>query len=251
MSFIHPVSIEYISADHWDDVERELPIIQGMNFDLQMGFVEQAALLINCTNYSLSIHANCGEDEVIIYMLMLLNIFSPHRFLANAHILAAVAPIHAKLLQFLRQYLEAVHPQQVYSSTASDRFPNECTASVTYTELVPNFERFTVLGIYLPALEALSPELRQRLQNMLIYPRIEYHIDRNLLAGFGLVLEPGAVQNSLRSDWRWLFAFCMAALNDVRVDEVSQRDYEMRRGISNQYTPLILELFPDSSSKRT
>ena len=244
------MSIEYISAGHWDDVDRELPIIQGMSYDLQMGFVEETALLINCTNYSLSIHANCGEDEVIIYLLMLLNIFSPHRFLANAHILAAVAPIHAKLLQFLRQYLEAVHPQQVYSFststfTASDRFPNESTASGTYTELVPDFERSTILGIYLPELEALSPELRERLQNMLFYPRIEHHIDRNLLAGFGLVLEPAAVQNSLRSDWRWLFAFCVAALNDVRVDEVSQRDYEMRRAISNQYTPLILELFSD------
>lgn len=35
---------------------------------------------------------------------------------------------------------------------------------------------------------------------------------------------------------------CVAALNDVRMSEVTVRDYEVRWGLSQQYTPLFNEL---------
>ena len=48
-------------------------------------------------------------------------------------------------------------------------------------------------------------------------------------------------------DWRWLFAFCVAALNDVRVDEVSFNDMEARIGASRKFTPLLYEILASAS----
>ena len=45
-----------------------------------------------------------------------------------------------------------------------------------------------------------------------------------------------------RECWREQFAFCVAALNDVRMSEVTLRDHELRWAISEQYTPLFNEL---------
>ncbi len=55
-------------------------------------------------------------------------------------------------------------------------------------------------------------------------------------------LPPAYGNHPLQVDHQWLFAFCVAALNDRRVDEVSQRDYEMRLAVSEKYSPLIHEL---------
>ena len=50
-------------------------------------------------------------EEVVPFLLALLNVLSPHRFLgALSELLADVEPIHARWLQFLRQYLESIQP---------------------------------------------------------------------------------------------------------------------------------------------
>ena len=45
----------------------------------------------------------------------------------------------------------------------------------------------------------------------------------------------------------WLFAFCVAALNDVCVDEVSFNDMEARIGASRKFTPLLYEMLASAS----
>ena len=88
------------------------------------------------------------------------------------------------------------------------------------------------------------PALRERFATLVQYEHVS---DRAPASGAGaLALFPecdgGLVDATGRAGWRWLFAFCIAALNDPRVAEVSQRDYDTRLAISNQFTPLIREM---------
>ena len=68
--------------------------------------------MINSVNFAIGIHQHCGRDALLMYLIVLINIFSPHRYLAKPHLLAAVTPLHAKLLEFLRQYLEVSSQQR-------------------------------------------------------------------------------------------------------------------------------------------
>ena len=72
----------------------------------------------------------------------------------------------------------------------------------------------------------LSAEQQNQLANLIAIPPISERVPTS--------------PNRSRVDW--LLAFCVEALNDVRVDEVSQNDYNISVDVSEQYTPLIMEL---------
>lgn len=54
-----------------------------------------------------------------------------------------------------------------------------------------------------------------------------------------------------KPEWSEKFAFCVAALNDVRMSEVTLRDHELRWAISEQYTPLFIELLSIAQPQQT
>ena len=62
-------------------------------------------MLINLSNYTAEVVDAIGDDKLLRVLIGFINLLSPHRFAANSLLLAAVTPIHASLLQFLRQYL--------------------------------------------------------------------------------------------------------------------------------------------------
>lgn len=249
---------------------------------------------------------------------------SPHRFLGEPQILAAVVPLHARLVQFLRQYLElrfpcgAPTPRRSITSIArnstssfSDAQPlshngngigdaststsrtdsgaidnlnlseSESKSQVTHLPvLMLDFDNSTILGHPLPALASAMPEQRIRLGAMVNYSLIHDNVDVSLLASLGFThkdwtptpdqpdvlsgsgshIESAAASASAErsdlqrdsmcccnDDWRWLFAFCIAALNDIRMDEVSQQAYAIRLAMSTRFTPLVMELLSRAS----
>ena len=111
-----------------------------------------------------------------------------------------------------------------------------------------------MIGIHLPGLAALTREQRDHLRSLIVDLRIHDQVDYTMLEKFSLRVPLLSNLNSNRSsacentnmkietDWRWKFAFCVAALNDHRMSEVTLRDQEVRWALSQQYTPLINEL---------
>lgn len=252
-------------------------------------------------------------------MIVLLGIFSPHRFLGNTRLLASVMPLHAKLLEFLRQYLEGSYwkgplcnqnfnykitnteydnvaryesiSQQIHTGFLTkpnllDTFSNStmcsfsnyrstpslvptiniaahcwrvCTRRPPTPTITPDFEACSMFGTHLPGLAALTQEQRDRLKSMIVNVRIHDQVDWQMLEAFGF----GATQFSspraqalegsgssacahmsteLEANWRWRFVFCVTALNDPRMSEVTLPDRDVRWALSQQYTPLMNEL---------
>ena len=96
----------------------------------------------------------------------------------------------------------------------------------TLIYVTPDASKICAFGHSLAAFERLAVEDRQRFASQIRYPLISSRVH----------LPP----NCTRADW--LFAFCVSALNDPRVDEVSQRDYYLRLNATEKYTPIITEL---------
>ena len=46
-----------------------------------------------------------GSDQIIIYVIILLAFFSPHKFLADHSFVAELLPVHSRYVQFLKQYI--------------------------------------------------------------------------------------------------------------------------------------------------
>lgn len=116
MAFVHWVSPEYVKSGHPNDCVRVNLFVDVANIELCAGLLETSAVMVNSVNFAIAIHQHCGRDELLMYMIVLLTIFSPHRYMAKPNLLAAVTPLHAKLLEFLRQYLEDSYRQRALSS---------------------------------------------------------------------------------------------------------------------------------------
>ena len=315
MAFVHPVSPEYVNAGHPDDTVRINSVLDVANIELSSGVVDTTAVIINSFNFAIGIHLHCGRDYLLMYMIVLLNIFSPHRYLADPHLLSAVSPLHARLLEFLKIYLEnsshqpllTADPLQAYQiqqygqspyppipasqsqSPPSFEFPPNvpltsnlqspytptlpptspahevpsCTrlrfkCRPLASRITPDFEQCTMFGTFVPGLATLSNEQRELFKSLLVNSRICDQLDKRMLQQFGLSGPPkcplaaaacsssqdpySPSQHEPEDDWRAEFAVCIAALNDVRMSEVTVRDYEVRWGLSQQYTPLFNEL---------
>ena len=313
MAFIHPVGAEWV-AGHPDDVERVCSFLDLTNIELCNGRLDTTAVLINIVNFTLGLHIHCGNDELLSYLIVLLVIFSPHRFLSDSRLLAAVTPLHARLIEFLRIYLEgtywrgstsiciqnlnqskqhAIINEDCYCTTSQqhnsdfskltfldsavaashDGYSSTFSYPINHSEytgswrvchrrplvptITPDFEACTMVGIHLPGLAALKREQRDHLRSLIVDLRIHDQMDYTMLEKFGLrvpLLSNLCASNStsssacestnteIETDWRWKFAFCVSALNDHRMSEVTLRDQEVRWALSQQYTPLINEL---------
>ena len=223
---------------------------------------QAAAFYLNCANYTAEVRAFFGREDIMVpYFLVLLNVFSPHRFLAAPDELSAVTPIHARLLQCFYQYLERTYAHTQLSlppSTPSSRSalgPEQSPIRPYDVQVSASAdgeaEQFTIYGEPSAPLAALAPADRARFIALIDYSRISSRVlasrqQASYSSAGALAPNPYSSINCV--DWRWLFDFCVAALNDVRVDEVSQRDYEMRMAISSKFTPLIAELLNPLSS---
>lgn len=187
--------------------------------------IEAETLLINTVNYTLEVLAAIGDDQVLRTLIVLINLLSPHRFSSSstANLLATLTPLNAVLFQFLRQYIRRKYPHREQRPLNADGGANTEYSRIFVSSDTAHLVAF---GHHVPAFEQLRLEDRERLASFLQYPPISSRVH----------LQP----NWSHADW--LFAFCVAALNDPRVDEVSQRDYSMKIASSKQYTPLILEL---------
>lgn len=182
--------------------------------------------------------------------------FSPHRFLAHPGLLASLGPIHARYLQFLKQYLALSYAHLQFSlflSGATNSPTDDENRRLFYGplhNLLPvlrvDFDAGSIAGHPVPALrpDAISPSLCEKFSALLYYEHVSDRAPATGAAALSLFpdCEGGLVDATGRAGWRWLFAFCIAALNDPRVAEVSQRDYDTRLAISNQFTPLIREM---------
>lgn len=62
-----------------------------------------------------SLHARFGRDLVLFYILLLIDLFSPHRFKSDYELLQVLVPAHARCVQFLEHYL-----RRHYSESAAD-----------------------------------------------------------------------------------------------------------------------------------
>lgn len=124
MAFVHHVSPEYTNAGHPDDRVRINSFLDVVDLELSTGLVDTTAVLINSINFSIGVHLHCGRDDLLMYIIVLLNIFSPHRYLSDARLLSAVAPLHARLLEFLRMYLETSshRPLLTWQSPLADSY---------------------------------------------------------------------------------------------------------------------------------
>ena len=184
-------------------------------------------MLINLSNYTAEVVDAIGDDKLLRVLIGFINLLSPHRFAANSLLLAAVSPIHASLLQFLRQYLLRIN-----NSSSSSEHIYRISESTRVT-ITPE-QKLIAFGRPMEVFNRLPADQRDLLVSLTrgvpIYARVP------AISAFHTFAE-------------WLFAFCIEALNDVRVDEVSYEDYRMRIGCSEQYTPLIVELLSLSQQR--
>lgn len=211
---------------------------------LATGHVEVAALFLNAANHSAEVRAIFGDDMIVPYLLMFIHVFSPHRFLESADMLATVTPIHARLMQCLRQYLEVAYAScSLYlPATPSAEFLGPITNPIR--PLHVDAVHCSISGEPAPGLASLSQADRQRFLERLDYSQIRAKVP-HLIEDF-VHVGPGSVP-ALRVDYRWLFEFCVASLNDPRVDEGSQKDHELQQFITSQFTPILFELVENYS----
>ena len=202
--------------------ERRCPALLLVERHLADGLIQSAgSLMTNMYNYSIEVQSAIGDDWIIRILIVYINLLSPHRFSACAHLLAILTSINAVMFQFLRQYIDRYYagPNAPYSQQMA-------SLEGTLIYVTPDSSKICAFGHSVEAFERLPVEDRQRFASQIRYPLISSRVH----------LPP----NCSRADW--LFAFCVSALNDPRVDEVSQRDYYLRLDATQKYSPIITEL---------
>ena len=179
-----------------DGEDRLHPLIQPVAANLEAGFVESSAILLQLLQYSAELHAHTGGDRLVRFLLLLVQVLAPHRFVQDADLLSYVVPAHARLLQFLRQYFERARSESL-ASRPPQMLATLATLATNWAGQLPHHG--------MPAME-------------------------------NLLRSPASSPAELR------FHLCVAALNDVRVEELSLRDYHTRIASSNKFSPLIAEM---------
>ena len=216
---------------------------------------QAAAFYVNCANYTAEVRAFFGREDIMApYFLVLLNVFSPHRFLAapddsqpsrqSTRVSCSVSiSTSSARMRPLSSRCRRVHA----SALGPEQFPIRPYDVQVAANADGEAERLMIYGEPSAPLAALSPADRARFIALIDDSRISSRVlAARQQANYSGAGNPYSSTNNV--DWRWLFDFCVAALNDVRVDEVSQRDYEMRLAISSKFTPLIAELLNPLSS---
>ena len=180
---------------------------------------------------------------------MLLNLFSPHRFANDHEFVAELTPIHGRLVQFLQQYLSlSCGPSAIIES-----LPEECNlpgygtrqedaefAGQWCSRLTMTVTDFSLFGRRVTAFDNLREEDRERLVALMKYQLIGERLR-------------AATSSRDRQQTRaeWLFAFCIEALNDLRVDEARHQDYLTRLAASDTFSSLVLKDINDNENEST
>ena len=173
------------------------------------------------------------------YLLVLLNLFSPHRFSNDHEFVAELTPIHGRLVQFLQQYIYL----SCGRSDPNESLPQDCnlrgdgtrqedaeSPGMWHSRMTLTAKEFSVCGRRVTTFDRLLEEDRERLAALMQYQLIGERL--------------GAATTSRdRQQTRaeWLFAFCIEALNDLRVDEVWYEDYLTRLAASDKFSALVLK----------
>lgn len=253
----------------------DFPMHAVVEANINLGLFEMAAVYLNGANYAAEVKTYI-PDEMVSYLLVLLNVFSPHRFLVHSRLLATVTPLHARLLQFLKQYLErefgwfdcVLPPVSPVPSPSPD--PMIGPMHHRLKRLALDLSNNSINGFTIDPLAALTRAARERLSaltecHQCIRMRVPSPVEQFSAASrtssssntsstyegeSAPFPNPSPNQRPCQhADHNWLFAFCIAALMDPRVDEQSISDLEMRATFTRQFSPLILELLdPDSSA---
>lgn len=203
--------------------ERRCLVVRLLERYLADGLIHSAGSFVtNMCNYTSEVQLAIGDEWIIKILIAFINLLSPHRFSSSANLLSILTPINAVLFQFLRQYIDRYYTgPNVQYSTLQRRSSIE-----TLIHVNADASQLIAFGQPVPAFERLPMEERQRFASQTRYPLISSRVTLSPICS--------------RADW--MFAFCVAALNDPRVDEVSQRDFRMRLCATKQYTPIIMEL---------
>ena len=167
-----------------------------------------------------------AADRRLLLLLMFLNVLSPHRYLSQKKLLTSLVTLHARYLQFLKQYTTSCAPARLallqLQSSAPD-FTEELLGAIdeTYRERSAQLLTRTSIRAHLPARQ---PQPTQ--------PTAESESSTSTSTS---ALEPEALTFSL-------FEFAIAALNDERMFEQSAREYRAVVAASRRFTPLISEM---------
>ena len=199
---------------------RQFNLNNVLEASLNAALPKSTAMMINLSNYTAEVIDAIGEDKLLRVLIGIVNLLSPHRFAGHSSLLAALTPLHASLLQFLRQYIDR------YYGSSNATFCNEANINEATRIMITPDKKLIAFGRPLETFSRLSANQQNLLASLIAFPPINERVPTS--------------PNRSRADW--LFAFCVEALNDVRVDEVSQNDYNVRFAVSEQYMPLIMEL---------
>ena len=170
-----------------------------------------------------------AADRRLLLLLMFLNVLSPHRYLSQQQLLTSIVTLHARYLQFLKQYTASLAPSRcalLQLQRSAPDFIDELLGAIdeTYRERSAQLLTRTSIRSHLPA--------RQPLPTQPIQPTAESSTSTSALEPEP---EPEAPTFSL-------FEFSIAALNDERMFEQSAREYRAVVAASRRFTPLISEM---------
>ena len=161
-------------------------------------------------------HYTLGSRR-LLFVLMLANHLSPQRFLGDPHLLPIVVRLHTKLVQFLRQYCELLCSLDETLASSDMRLPFSAADA-----LLASFQS--------PSLRAtVAPLFSRKSILSLIRPL------------------PLDAPDEVAERARWLFAFCIATLNDNRLHEPSIEEYISLQMAVQKIAPLSSELLNSSS----
>ena len=87
------------------------------------GHPEFRAYLKEYIEFHASLHARFGRDLVLFYILLLIDLFSPHRFKSDYELLQVLVPAHARCVQFLEHYLRRHYSEAPADAVESSSSP--------------------------------------------------------------------------------------------------------------------------------
>ena len=171
--------------------------------------------------------------------------FSPHRFVNDHEFITEVTPIHGSLLQFLHQYIclscdTLANNESIPSDcNQSEDCPNhhKCVESVGQwrSRMILTTSDFSICGRRMATFDRMRQEDRESIAAVMQYQSIGERLRAAM-----------ASSDRQQTLAEWLFAFCIEALNDMRVDEVWHQDYLTRLGASLQFSGLVIKEINDS-----
>ena len=80
-------------------------VLAAQMLPVQTNWVEGVSALLNMVSYWTELSWHFGADRSLLFALLFANALSPHRHLSDADLLPVAVRLHARSLQFLKQYV--------------------------------------------------------------------------------------------------------------------------------------------------